>query len=265
LTTVAGLPAPGPAPAGPGPAAGTVRGPRRHRAGVEVTGLAKRFGAVQALNEVTLAAPLGSITALVGRNGAGKSTLIRVLATAVRPDRGSVKVCGHDAATDPRGVRRHIGLTLGEDRSFFWRLDGRRNLEFFARLYGLPRRAVAPRVEQVLAAVDLLEVAGRRVDRYSTGMRSRLGIARALLGDPTVLLLDEPTRSLDPAATSSVRGLLRAWLAGAARCAVLATHDLDEAVALADEIVVLRAGTVAACRRPPFDVEEIQADIRGGP
>jgi len=232
--------------------------------GIAVAGLCKRFGPVQALDEVHLCVPLGTMTALVGRNGAGKSTLIRILATSVRPDAGAVAVGGHDVETDAKGVRRQIGLALGEDRSFFWRLNGRKNLAFFARLYGLGRRTVAQRVEQVLAAVELLEVADRRVDRYSTGMRSRLGIARALLGDPTVLLLDEPTRSLDPASSSSVRQLLRSLLASGERCALLATHDLAEAVDLADEIVVLRGGAVAARHRRPFDMGEIEVDIRGG-
>ncbi|HAM03120.1 MAG TPA: ABC transporter, partial [Acidimicrobiaceae bacterium] len=98
---------------------------------------------------------------------------------------------------------------------------------------------------------------------YSLGMKQRLGIAAALLGDPKVLLLDEPTRSLDPAAASSARLLLRRLLADGGRCALLATHDLSEAAGLADQVVVLRAGRVAAVRRPPFDADQIEADIRG--
>ncbi len=242
---------------------GPILGTTDHTGGLQVTGLRKRFGPVQALDGIDLSVATGSITAAVGRNGAGKSTLIRVLATAVRPDAGSAQVCGHDVVADPAGVRRQIGLTLGEDRSFFWRLSGRKNLEFFARLYGVRSRLVVERVEQVLGAVELAEVADRRVDRYSTGMRSRLGIARALLGDPKVLLLDEPTRSLDPAAASSARLLLRRLLADGGRCALLATHDLSEAAGLADQVVVLRAGRVAAVRRPPFDADQIEADIRG--
>jgi ABC-type multidrug transport system ATPase subunit len=233
--------------------------------GIEVAGLSKGFGRVPALDGVSMTVPLGGITALVGRNGAGKSTLIRILATAVRPDGGRASVCGHDVADDDAAVRRHIGLTLGEDRSFFWRLSGWQNLEFFGRLYGVRGRVLRQRVAHVIESVELTPVADRRVDRYSTGMRSRLGLARALLGDPTVLLLDEPTRSLDPAAASSVRVLLRRLLAGGGRCALLATHDLGEAVALADQIVVLRSGTAVACHRPPFDPEQIAAVIRGGP
>ncbi len=231
--------------------------------GILVSKLAKRFGSVQALDDLGFAVPMGSVTALVGRNGAGKSTLMRILATSVRPDSGTAEVCGHDVVGDSMGVRRQIGLTLGEDRSFFWRLSGRKNLEFFARLQGLGRRSGASRVERLLQAVELEEVAERRVDRYSTGMRSRLGIARALVGDPQVLLFDEPTRSLDAPSASALRDLLRRLMAAGGRCALLATHDLDEALSLADQIVVLRGGTVAALHVPPFDAAKVADDLRG--
>ena len=230
--------------------------------GIATAGLSKRFGPVRALEAVTLEVPMGAVTAVVGRNGAGKSTLIRVLATSVLPDGGTAAVCGHDVVDQPLAVRQSIGLALGEDRSFFWRLSGRQNLEFFARLYGLRGRVAAGRVEEVLGAVGLLDVAGRRVDRYSTGMRSRLGIARALVGSPRVLLLDEPTRSLDPVAAESVRELLEGVVAGD-RCVLLATHDLEEAAAVAAQIVVMRGGAVVARRHPPFDLEGIRDDIRG--
>jgi len=231
--------------------------------GIEVAGLRKRFGRIQALDGVHLQVPMGSVTALVGRNGAGKSTLIRVLATSVLPDTGRVEVCGHEVAADPMTVRRQIGLTLGEDRSFFWRLSGRQNLEFFARLEGLGRRTLEARVDYLLSAVELSDVAGRRVDRYSTGMRSRLGVARALVGDPRVLLFDEPTRSLDPPSATAVRQLLRTLMSGGARCALLATHDLSEALSLADQILVLRGGRVVARHVPPFEVGEIEYDLQG--
>lgn len=239
--------------------------PLGQAAGIDVVGLSKRFGPVTALHELDLAVPLGSSTALVGRNGAGKSTLIRVLATAVRPDSGRVSVCGRDAVADALGVRRQIGLALGEDRSFFWRLSGRKNLEFFGRLYGVPGNQLDGRVGDVLEAVELVDVADRRVDRYSTGMRSRLGIARALLGAPRVLLLDEPTRSLDPATAVSVQEIFRRLLSSGERCALLATHDLEEAVLLADQIVVMRAGEVVERMARPFDIPMIEATIRGRP
>lgn len=233
--------------------------------GIEVVGVSKRFRTVQALDGVSLTVPVGAVTALVGRNGAGKSTLIKILATSVRPDSGAAFLHGHEVSADPMGARKQFGLALGEDRSFFWRLNGRQNLEFFARLYGLRRRDARLRVTQVLHAVDLAEVAERRVDRYSTGMRSRLGMARALLGSPRVLLLDEPTRSLDPAASTSLRELVAALVQTRRSSVLLATHDMDEAVQLSDEVVVLRSGTVAARFGPPFDTGRIEAAIRGAP
>jgi len=232
--------------------------------GVEVAGVSKRFGAVQALESVDLVVPPGTVTALVGRNGAGKSTLLRVLATSVLPDGGTAALSGHDVVADPGGARRHLGLVLGDDRSFFWRLNGRQNLEFFGRLHGLRRAALAGRVEWALESVELTDVAERRVDRYSTGMRSRLGIARALLGDPSVLLLDEPTRSLDAVSTDTVRGLLLHFAKGEGAAVVLVTHDLREAATVADEVVVLRDGCVADRQRPPFDAARLELAMVGG-
>ncbi|HLX88249.1 MAG TPA: ABC transporter ATP-binding protein, partial [Acidimicrobiales bacterium] len=153
--------------------------------GIEVVGVDKRFGPVGALLQVDLAVAPGTITALMGRNGAGKSTLLRVLATSVLPDAGRAFVGGCDVARDPLRARRRLGLVLGDDRSYFWRLSGRQNLEFFARLHGVRRRSLADRVAEALDAVELSDVAARRVDRYSTGMRARLGLARALLGEPS--------------------------------------------------------------------------------
>lgn len=231
--------------------------------GIEVSGLSKRFAQVEALRLVNLTVPTGGVTAVVGRNGAGKSTLIKVLSTTVLPDEGTALVCGHDVVDASLDVRRCIGLALGDDRSFFWRLTGRQNIEFFARLYGAGRTEVSRRTEAALAAVELLEVADRRVDRYSTGMRSRLGLARALLAAPQVLLLDEPTRSLDPAAADSVRELVREFVKRTGTCVLLATHDLEEAATLATEVVVMRQGHVAARRHPPYDIDDLRDCIRG--
>ena len=228
------------------------------QAGLELRGVTKRFGETPALRGVDLDVPVGQVTALIGPNGAGKSTLMRILATTVLPDAGSVLVAGRDAVADPRAARAAVGLTLGDERSFFWRLSGRQNLEFFARLQGLRRGALATRVRDVLECVGLADVAGRRVDRYSTGMRVRLGLARALLGTPPILLLDEPTRSLDDGAASGVRMLVRQLATSGRTSVLMATHDLAEAAEVADEVVVLSAGRVVARCRPPVDVAELR-------
>jgi len=230
-----------------------------------VVGVDKRFGPVGALLQVDLAVAPGTITALMGRNGAGKSTLLRVLATSVLPDAGRAFVGGCDVARDPLRARRRLGLVLGDDRSYFWRLSGRQNLEFFARLHGVRRRSLADRVAEALDAVELSDVAARRVDRYSTGMRARLGLARALLGEPSVLLLDEPTRSLDPVSAESVRVLLLRLARERGAAVLLVTHDLQEAATVADEVAVLCRGRVSLRGRHPFDAGQIERAMVGGP
>jgi ABC-2 type transport system ATP-binding protein len=227
----------------PGPTDGRGEGPTG--SGVSVTGLEKRFGQVVALGGVDLSVPWGGVVALLGPNGAGKSTLLRILGTTVLPDAGSVEVAGHDVVADPVAGRRSVGLVLGDERSWYWRLSGRDNLEFFAALHGLRRGAARSRTEQLLGLVGLDEAADRRFDRYSSGMRARLSLARALLCEPPVLLFDEPTRTLDPLAASSFRDEVRSQ-AGAGRAVLFATHDLHEAAALADRVVVLVKGRVRA-------------------
>ncbi|HUC36562.1 MAG TPA: ABC transporter ATP-binding protein [Acidimicrobiales bacterium] len=231
--------------------------------GISVGGLTKRFGPNLALDSVDLEVLPGRITALLGRNGAGKSTLIRILATSVLPDEGQATVDGHDVVAEPRAARSCIGLVLGEERSYFWRLSGQKNLEFFAALQGLDRASAREASSRALEVVGLGEVAARRADRYSTGMRSRLGIARALLGEPSVLLLDEPTRSLDPAAAAEVRALVRTLAVERAVAVLLATHDLHEAADLASEVLVLERGRVVTRRHGGESAADLETAVVG--
>jgi len=225
---------------------------------LRVTGVQKRFGPVTALRGVDLEVSAGEIVVLLGSNGAGKSTLIRVMATVVVPDRGTVVVDGVDAVAHPRQARARLGVALSDERSFFWRLTGRQNLEFFAALHGIGRRRQSAAVNGVLESVALSDVADRRVDRYSSGMRARLGIARGLLGSPSVLLLDEPTRSVDPVSTITVRTVVTD-LARTHRTAVLvATHDLHEAAAMADRVVILSKGRVAQVVEGATDAQHLE-------
>jgi len=213
--------------------------------GVVVDALGKQFGRRWVLRGLSLAVDRGEVVAVLGRNGAGKTTLLRVLATAVLPDEGTARVGGADVAGDPAAVRRAVGLVLGDDRTHFWRLSGRENLRFFAALRGLTGAAGRRAAAEALERVDLAHVADVRVDRYSSGMRARLALARALLGAPSVLLADEPTRSLDQRSAAEARRLLR-QLADDGAAVVLATHDIAEASAVADAVVVLGEGRVAA-------------------
>lgn len=233
--------------------------------GIDLQEVGKRFGDQWALHGVTLSVPPGRIMGVLGRNGAGKTTLMRILATSVLPDRGRAVVGGVDVVADPVAARARAGLVLGEDRSHFWRLSGRQNLEFFAALVGLRGERARGAVGAALAEVGLASVGDRRVDRYSTGMRSRLALARALLGRPAVVLADEPTRSLDPASAADVRRLLRRLAAQEGAAILVATHDMHEAAELADQTVVLAGGSVVRRFDRPVEPAQLAAAVEPTP
>lgn len=222
-------------------------------------GVRKHFGSTEALRGVDVTVDEGEIVVLLGPNGAGKSTLMRILATAVIADAGTVRVGGVDVVADPRGARANLGIVLADERSFYWRLSGQANLEFFASLHGMRRREACVAASAALASVGLAEAGGRRVDRYSTGMRARLGLGRALLGNPRVLLLDEPTRSVDPIGTLAVRELVVATAKDRRVSVLFATHDLHEAAAVADRTLVLVAGQVARTLEQGHDAAALEA------
>jgi len=212
---------------------------------IEVKNLVKKFGDFTAVDQVSFEVAEGEIFGLLGPNGAGKTTLIKILATLVLPDGGRAVAGGHDVARDPARAKRAVGYAVGEERSFYWRLTGRENLEFFAALYGLRGAARAGRIAGLLGLVGLEASADLRFNAYSTGMRQMLAFARALLADASILLVDEPTRSLDPLAADRIRSFLRAELAGKQGKTVLwATHDLGEAADFADDIAVISRGRI---------------------
>jgi ABC-2 type transport system ATP-binding protein len=206
--------------------------------------LVKRFGPVVALDGLDLDLNRGEILALLGPNGAGKSTLLRILGTTVLPDAGDARVVGVDVVAEPVKARRQVGLMIGDERALYWRLTGRQNLSFFAALHGLRRREAGRRVAELLGATGLEHAADRRVLGYSSGMRVRLLLARALISDPPLLLLDEPTRNLDPLAATGFRELASGLASERDTGILFATHDLHEAVAVATRIMVLSGGRV---------------------
>ena len=216
------------------------------RGGIVVEGVVKRFGASTALDGVSLVVAPGKTVALLGQNGAGKSTLLRIVAGALVPDGGSVFANGVDVVESPTRARRSSGLLLAEERSHYWRLSGRANLEFFGALHGQRRSAAVRGAAQLLAEVGLEEVADRPVGTWSTGMRMRLALARALLGEPAVLLLDEPTRSVDPTAAEDLRRSLRETAARRGLTMLLATHDVGDPAAFGSRSIVLHRGRVRA-------------------
>ena len=202
---------------------------------------------VEVLRGVSLDVPRGGFFGLLGPNGAGKTTLFKILATLVQPEAGRVEIAGIDALRDPGAVRRVLTPVIADERSLNWRLTGRENLELYAALYGVPRPERPGAAGRLLATIGLTEAADRRVGTYSSGMKQRLLIARALLSRPTVLLLDEPTRSLDPVSARDFRRFLRDEIADRQGCTVLlATHDADEAFELCDRLAVLHHGRLVA-------------------
>jgi ABC-2 type transport system ATP-binding protein len=226
---------------------------------IETEGLTKRFGrvrtvrdlllsrwrhqSVMAVDNVSIEIREGELFGVLGENGAGKTTLIRMLSTTVLPTSGRASVLGHDVVREAQAVRRLIGIVSGDERSFYWRLTGRQNLEYFAALYHLPRRSIGRRIDELVEILDVAEEADRRFDGYSTGTKQRFAIARGMLTDPKVLFLDEPTRALDPIAASELRRHLADHIVGQlGYTALLATHTLSEAEAICDRIAIMRAG-----------------------
>jgi ABC-2 type transport system ATP-binding protein len=215
----------------------------RASAVVEARTVSRLFGETVALDDVSLLARRGEIHALLGPNGAGKTTLLRTLTGLVKPTSGLVRVLGLDPASSPRALRTLMGLVPSGDRSFYLRLSGLENVAFFARLHGARRSAAIRRGREVLADVGLLEAANVRVGVYSHGMQKRLSVARALLTDPSVLLVDEATHDLDPEGSHRVRELIRA-AARRGATVLWATQRLDEIRGFADKVTLLARGRV---------------------
>ena len=206
---------------------------------------------VEALRDVSFAVQTGEIFGLIGRNGAGKTTLTKIVATLVQPTNGSVSVRGDDSVLRDEQVRRQIGLATAEERSFYWRLTAEQNLMFFARLHGLSDRIAKQRIKELFAKLELEEVAKRRFGEMSTGNKQRLAVARAMLSNPPVLLLDEPTRSLDPLAAARMRELIRSLAEQDPPATILLTsHNLAEVETLCARVAIISRGRIRAIDTP---------------
>ena len=214
----------------------------------------KRSAPVEALRGANLEVPRGRICGLLGPNGAGKTTLMEILATYLLPTRGRVRIDGHDASREPIAVRRAVGYCSAGARGLDHRLTGRQNLEFFALLHRLPRSRAREQVERLWKLVGLDGFEDGPVAGYSDGMGQRLALARALLDDPPVLLLDEPMRGLDPSASAFWTRLLRERLAREeGRTILLVTHDPHHAEEICDRAAILEGGRIVA-EGPPREV-----------
>jgi len=200
------------------------------------------------VRDVTLEIPSGEVFGLVGRNGQGKTTLVKCLAGLIEPTEGTVELFGRQGRAAMEDARRLIGLVSSDERSFYWRLTGWQNLLFFSRLHGMPDELAYQRIEPLLERFDLQALAQRRFDGYSAGNKQRLAIVRALLNDPHLLILDEPTRSLDPIAADSLRQMVLDWKRERSdRTAIITSHNLAEIESMCDRIGILSRNALAQC------------------
>jgi ABC-2 type transport system ATP-binding protein len=213
---------------------------------------------ITALADVSLSVGAGEIVCVMGPNGAGKSTLVRILGGLLLPSSGTARVAGIDAGAGTSAFRRRVAFVVGEERSFHYRVSGRGNLRYFAALHGLPDAVGRQRADRLLETVGLSAAADRRYGEYSRGMRQRLAIARGLLGEPDVLLLDEPTLGLDPRGARDLRAFLRDQVIRAAgRTAIVCSNDPTEARAMADRVLFLDEGRLRGESTP----ERIEAEL----
>lgn len=222
--------------------------PKRSRwpFGKKQAGAAAWFTAVAG---VSLQIKQGEVFGLLGPNGAGKSTTIRMLCTLLEPTSGGARVNGYDIMRQSNQVRQSLGTVLAGERSIYWKLTARENLEYFAALYHIPAEVARRRVDDLLEQMELTTRANDLVEKYSTGMRQRVAIARALLARPPILLLDEPTLGLDPQAARHVRELVKE-LKAEGHTILLTTHYMEEADQLSDRIGIIDQGKVIALGTP---------------
>jgi ABC-2 type transport system ATP-binding protein len=205
---------------------------------------------ILALDSINLNIPKGESFGLLGPNGAGKTTLIKILSTLILPDEGNIEICGYDLKRQSQLVKSKIGLVTGEERSFYWRLTGRQNLEFFGVIYNLSAKQIEMRISELASQLELDDL-DKPFQNYSTGIKHRLSLARCLISEPEVIFMDEPTRSLDPASAHNLRRFIKIRLVKElGKTIFFTTHQTSEAQDLADKIAVMDKGRIKACGAP---------------
>jgi sodium transport system ATP-binding protein len=215
---------------------------------IEVQSIAKRFGAVQAVQDVSFAAADGRITGLLGPNGAGKSTTLRVLYTMLKPDAGSAEVDGVSVVEQPLEVRRRIGV-LPHAAGIYQNLTARENVRYYGELHGLRGAELDGRIDTLIGELDMADFADRRAKGFSQGQRVKVAIARALVHSPRNVILDEPTNGLDVMATRALRELIRG-LKARGHCVLFSSHVMQEVAMLCDDVIIIDRGRVVAAGTP---------------
>ncbi|HET9481532.1 MAG TPA: ABC transporter ATP-binding protein [Candidatus Polarisedimenticolia bacterium] len=225
---------------------------------------------VVALDGITLSVEPGEIFGLLGPNGAGKTTLLKILTCLIIQSRGRAAINGFDTLRQEMKVKASVGFVTSDERSFYWRLSGRENLHFFATLYNLPGARIRARCQELLDRLELTAKADHAFMTYSSGMKQRMAVARALLNDPPILFMDEPTRSLDPVAAKHLRTLVSGSLnRREGKTILLATHNLAEAEELCSRIAIIhraqirRMGTLAEVRSWALARERYVLEVAG--
>ena len=209
---------------------------------IEVRGLAKSFGDLRVVEDVSFVARDGEITGLIGPNGAGKTTMFRLICTVLRPNRGTTLIDGIDSQKDPLAARRRLGV-LPDLRALYTRLTAREHLRYFGELHGIERNELETRIAELVVTLRMEDFIDRRAKGFSRGQQMKVALGRALVHRPHNIMLDEPTNGLDVATSRAVRDLLRR-LRAEGSCILLTSHIMQEVGALADRIIVLADGHI---------------------
>ncbi len=217
---------------------------------------------VEALRGVSFRVKYGEVVGLLGPNGAGKTTTVKILSTLLLPDEGEAYVAGYDVVREANEVRKRIGILLSVEKGFYAKLTGKENLEYFGALYGIPRKILSNRINYLMKLLELdkLGAVDRLFEEYSLGMKARLGLARALLKDPPILLLDEPTLGLDPPSARKIRGLVKD-LAREGKAILYTTHNMFEAEIVCDRILLINKGVIVA-EGTPYELKTMLPRLR---
>ena len=215
---------------------------------IEVQGLSKAFGKVQAVKGVSFSARDGQITGLLGPNGAGKSTTLRMLYTLLKPDNGSAQIDGFDVRQNPIEVQKRIGV-LADARGLYPRLTSRENIRYYGRLHGMEGEALEKQISSLVTLLDMQSIADRKTEGFSTGEKLKVAIARTLVHNPQNVLLDEPTNGLDVMSTRAMRQFILR-LRDEGKCVLFTSHIMQEVAALCDQIVIISQGSVSANGSP---------------